>query len=341
MTLSERKKAILAAVINSYIRFGEPISSKALCDILDLSLSSATLRNEMSDLCSLGYLEQPHTSAGRIPTALGYKFYISDLMKNEPLSGETRLLIDTMLEELGGTFDGVAHRVGDVLSGLLQLPVIISFKASGDSTVKRVELSAIGNHLLVIVIGTSQGVVENRMLHVGGGNLARTMEDFQRLCNEYIIGRPLDSLSRTYFQTVATAGGISLMEINSVLFDMIEHIKEPRVIIRGESNLLHRFERSFELRGLIDLLSQKERMLSLLSKTDSPVGVVFGNDTGVSEFHSSTMVVAEYSAGDSRLGKIGVICPMRTDYESLIPSVEYFAKKMSLAITDTLKALED
>lgn len=341
MELNERKRAILAAVIKSYIERGEPIGSKALCDVLDLSLSSATLRNEMSDLCELGYLEQPHTSAGRIPTALGYKLYISDLMNQAPVSSDMKLIIDSKLEGLCGDVDEITLRASDCLSDMLRLPVIISSQSDERNTVKRIELLSMGRRLLFAVLITSNGMVKNRMLHLSGELSPETAAKFQSVCEEYIIGRPLSEMTRTHFQTVAMAGGISLMSLNAALFEMIEESKNSQFSLRGESNIFHCFGHSFESRGLIDLLSQKERMLSLLSQVEEPVGVIFGNDTGIDEFRSSTLVVAKYKAGENTLGHIGVVCPMRIGYEWLIPSVEYFAKRMSKAINETLTDLED
>ena len=341
MELSERKRAILAAIIKSYIERGEPVGSKALCDILDLSLSSATLRNEMSDLCSLGYLEQPHTSAGRVPTALGYKLYISDLMKQSPVSNDMRFMIDATLEELSGDVDDIMLRASDYLSDMLQLPVIISSMSDERNVIKRAEVLPMGRRLLFLVLITSNGVVKNRLLHTNGDMPQELLEKFQSVCKEYIIGKQLCELSKTYLQTMAMAGGIQLMGLTAALSEIIEDSKHPQFRLRGESNIFEAFERSFESRGMIELLSQRDRMLSLLTKAPKPIGVVFGNDTGIEEFRSSTLVVSEYKAGDNTLGHIGVVCPMRIGYEWLIPLVKYFADRMSKVIDKTLTDLED
>ena len=341
MELNERKRAILTAIINSYVERGEPIGSKALCDMLDLSLSSATLRNEMSDLCSLGYLEQPHTSAGRIPTVLGYKLYVEDLMKRAPLSGEMKLVIDSLLSEVSGDVEEITHRSGQILSELTGLPVLVSALSDDSSTVKRIELVPMGRHSLLIVLITSSGIMKSRMVKCSIPLSSSLLERFYNLCEVYIIGKPLSMLTRSYSQQLAASGDITLMELTAALFSQIEDTKRSQFNLRGETNLFRCYGQGAESHRLMELLSQKERMLSLLSGVHGPIEVLFGGDTEINELKSATLVLAKYSTGGQELGQIGVIGPVRMSYERIIPSIEYFASQMSKVISDTLTDLED
>ena len=340
--LSERKRAILKAIISSYVEHGEPIGSKALCDMLGTTLSSATLRNEMSDLCSLGYLEQPHTSAGRVPTVLGYKLYIDDLMGREALSGDTKLVIDSLLEGLSGDVDEIIRRGGQILSELTGLPVLISTRSDESNSVKRIELVPMGRHSLLAVLITSNGIMRSRMVRSDGALTPALLDSFYKLCTEYIIGKPLYTLGRAYLQQlVASFGDISLLSLVAALFDMIEDAKRSEVSLRGESNLFRFYGQGAQTHRLIELLAQKDLMLSLFDTVEAPVGVLFGNDTDIQELKSATLILAKYSSGDRVIGQIGVLGPTRMSYERVIPSIEYFAKGLSRVISETLTDLED
>lgn len=341
MELNDRKRAILSAIIRNYVENGEPIGSKALCDMLDFSLSSATLRNEMSDLCELGYLEQPHTSAGRIPTVLGYKLYISDLMHRDALSGEMKLIIDSLLEGISGEVGDITARASQILSELTGLPVIVSCATGEHDTVKKLELLPMGRHSVLAVLITSHGVMKNRILRVGG-DVSTAIAKFNELCGAYIIGRELSSLTRSYSQQlIASAGDLSLMSLTAAAFELIEDAKLSSLSIRGESNLFRCYNRDGEVQRIMELLAQKDVMLSLLSRVDTPVGVLFGNDTEINELQPTTLVVAKYNRGGHELGRIGIIGPTRMSYDRVIPSLEYFADKMSRVLSNTLTDLED
>lgn len=332
----------MTAIINAYVETGEPIGSKALCDILDFSLSSATLRNEMSDLCELGYLEQPHTSAGRVPTVLGYKLYIDDLMKRDALSGEMKLIIDSMLDGVSGGIDEITRSAGQILSELTGLPVLTSTISNSSDTVKKIELLPMGKHSMLAVLITSGGIMKSRMLRSPTPIIGEQIKEMHDLYNKYIIGRPLSVLDRVYLQQLAAAASdISIVSLSAALFELIEDAKQSHFNLRGESNLFRCYSQGGEAHRLFELLSQKELMLSLIQGVPEPVGVLFGKDTDITDLKPATIVLAKYSTGGHELGQIGVIGPMRMSYERVIPSLEYFAKKMSKVISDTLTDLED
>ena len=342
MELNERKRAILSAIIRAYAEHGEPIGSKALCDMLDFSVSSATLRNEMSDLCELGYLEQPHTSAGRVPTVLGYKLYISDLMNRDTLSGDMKLIIDALLDGVSGEVGDITSRAGQILSELTGLPVITTSVMSEHDTVKKIELVPMGRRSVLAILITSKGLFKNRICRTSCDVNESFLQKFYSICGTYIIGKPLSLVSPTYAQQViASAGEISLMALIGDILDMLEEIKRSSLTLRGESNLFRCYSRDGEVQKAMELLSQKDVMLSLLSQVDAPVGVLFGDDTQISELRPATLVVARYSHDGHELGKIGVIGPTRMSYDRVIPSLEYFASKMSKVISETLTDLEE
>lgn len=337
MELNERKRAILSAIISAYTKYGEPIGSKALCNMLDFNLSSATLRNEMSDLCELGYLEQPHTSAGRIPTILGYKLYIDDLMKRDSLSGEMKLIIDSMLDGVSGGVDDITAASSQMLSELTGLPVITSVISDINDEVKKIAFIPMGRQSVLTVLVTANGIMKSKVYKCCKEIDDQLIAGMYSLCDKYIIGKPLCTLTKTYLQQIiAFADGISMISLIASLFELIEDAKRSNVTLRGESNLFRYHTRDGEVQRLMELLAQKDKMLSLISNIDTPVGVLFGNDTDINELKPATIVLAKYNADGHELGQIGVIGPTRMLYDHLIPSVEYFATKMSKVISEAL-----
>ena len=308
-----------------------------MCDMLDFTLSSATLRNEMSDLCHLGYLEQPHTSAGRIPTVLAYKLYIDNLMKRDAVSGDMKLIIDSMLSNISGGVDDIALSASQILSELTGMPVITSRIADLSDRVKRVAFMPLGAKAILIVLMTENGIVKSTSLRCDINSNPQIIEQLRNLCEEHIVNKPLISLTKTYLQQLITfTDDISIISLIAPLFELIEDSKSSKIILRGESKLFRCCNHDGEVFRLFELLSQKELMLSLFSSVESPIGVLFGNDTDINELKPTTIVLAKYGTAEHTLGQIGIIGPTRMSYERLIPSLEYFAKKMSEVISESL-----
>ena len=345
MELTPRKHAILSAIINSYIATGEPVGSKALCELLDFGLSSATLRNEMSDLCSMGYLEQPHTSAGRVPTYSGYRIYVDDIMNSKNLSPEIKLAIDSTLETVSHTPEQMSERACQILADLTGLPSFTLTVTNPEAKIKRVRLIPMGKKTLLLAIISTDGVTKSRIVLSDCDVNEELLSIFSNICKVFIVGHKLQELSTAYLQTiVARLGdyGLMLMPLLSTTFDVIGEMAEPRLEFKGESNLLSGYRRESDALRLGELIKQKEAIIALASRMSSPIAVVFGDDYGRGfSGSSSSMVVAKYRTGDRELGRIGVIGPTRISYEQLIPSIEYFADRLGKLMTKALRDMED
>ena len=163
MELTPRKKAILCSIIKTHIITGEPVGSKCETLLNDIGVSSATLRNEMSDLCEMGYLTQPHTSAGRVPTSAGYKVYIDSLRENMLISDSTRDMINKLLDQSFNDPESLQETAGEILSDLTGLPTIVSSIRTDSCYVRRVEMAPMSRHSLLMVMITSDGVARSRM----------------------------------------------------------------------------------------------------------------------------------------------------------------------------------
>ena len=166
MELSERKEKILAAVVEQYIKTGEPVGSKALLDSLDMSVSSATVRNEMADLGYLGLLDQPHTSAGRVPTGEGYRYYVDNLVPESELSEESRRLIDAGIGNANGDPESLLRHAGEALAYLTQCAAVMTTPSGENTKIKRVELVPISPHTAMIVLLASNGILRSKLFRL-------------------------------------------------------------------------------------------------------------------------------------------------------------------------------
>ena len=343
--LSERKKAILSAVISSYIANGEPIGSKLLCSMLNTNLSSATLRNELSDLCSLGLLTQPHTSAGRIPTCSGYRMYVNNIMKPTAVSPEVRLAIDSTLESISHTPEQMPVLACQILADLTGLPSFCATMANDSAKVKRVRLIPIGKKTMLMVIVSTDGITKSRIVLSDYEVGEALLSVFSNICKICIVGHKLNELNTPYLQTIiARVGdyGLAVMPLLSEAFQIIAEMFEPQLHFRGESKLLSKYKQESDALLIGELLSQKQAVIDLAASMKAPVGVIFGDDYGHRiEAGQSCMVLAKYRTGGGDLGRIGVLGPIRMPYEQLIPSIEYFASRLGFLMTRALRDMED
>ncbi|MBR6510534.1 MAG: heat-inducible transcription repressor HrcA [Clostridia bacterium] len=344
MELTPRKQAVLKAIVKAYIETGEPIGSKNLTAMLENAPSSATLRNEMSELCELGLLHQPHTSAGRIPTSLGYRFYVDNLFEKAKLDFEISEFIDNSISNLGCEAEEIPNIAAQVLSKLTGLPAIACLINEKPPRVKRIELLPIGRSSLMLLLITSDGRTRNRVLRTASGLGSTALTDFEELINRRIIGKEISKLTKAYMQSVIAEAGINsltLMPFLSAIFEAALEIEETDVTIKGENALYNICADESTARKIINLIKQRDPIISILENIGDNVGAVFGADTSYTELRYDTVIAAKFNGFDKYRGYIGVIGPNRMSYEQIMPVIEYTAERLSHIMTEAQKDMED
>lgn len=343
MELTPRKRAVLAAVIKTYIETGEPVGSKVLSGLLENAPSSATLRNEMSDLCSLGLLAQPHTSAGRVPTSLGYNLYISSLMEPERLGGATKDYINLHLGAVGCDPQNIPKLAADTLSELTGLPAIWGFSVAKEVYLKHTELLPVSRKSGILLIVTSDGRTLSRMVRFPEGMNEVLKQRFYDAVNSRLKYKSLLEFNKVGLQNLMTALGIdffSLMPVFTELYSMAEEAGSSKVQISGISNLYNLFGEAGSNRFL-NFTANSDLLLSLTSQKGDETKVFFGNELNAPELEDKVMVLSDYSLNNGFCGKIGVIGNSRMSYEQIIPSIEYVASKLSELMTEAKLDMED
>ncbi|MBE6777109.1 MAG: heat-inducible transcription repressor HrcA [Ruminococcaceae bacterium] len=339
--LTPRKQAVLKAIVKAYIETGEPIGSKILTSLIENAPSSATLRNEMSELVSMGLLEQPHTSAGRIPTRDGLKLYISDLMQKTEISPEDKGFIDARFENLTEMPEKIPAKAGEILSDLTHLPVIACLISPDTAVIKKIELMHISRNTVMLLIVTSDSRTRNRIFRLPEDFTQDMLERFTEIAQTKIKGKHLEELSIGYMQSLVASLGIDafgIMPLISSVFETISEIDNMSVDLSGVSRLYNVCGNEESARRIISLVESRDPIISLFERVGD--GVVFGKDTGYSEFENDTLIAARFTS-EKYKGYIALLGSDRISFERIIPVIEYTAQKLSKVIADAQKDMED
>lgn len=344
MELTPRKKIILSEIVKAHIAHGEPVGSKFLCEATKLGLSSATIRNEMSELSEMGYLEQPHTSAGRVPTASGYRMYVTGLLDKNTPSAPIKASIDKAIEKVALDPEHLTATAGQVLSDLTGFTTVAMTIPEASAFIKRIELLPMGKRMALLVLVTSDGIARSRICRTGDNLTTSAIRAFDRIAAVDIVGTELNCFNGVFLQTLAAKMGdfsLILMPLITALFEMIENVCHSQLDLKGESNLYSVYNKDIDARQIVDFISRRDAILSILSEIPDPVSVVFGDDSGIDVLKPSSMVVAKFGSNQNEVGRIGVIGPTRMAYEDLIPSISYFAKQLGKVLEQSIRDLDD
>lgn len=328
MELGERKRHVLRAVIETYIRTGEPIGSKAVVDQLDNAVSSATIRNDMAELSARGYLFQPHTSAGRIPTVSAFRLYIDHLMPRRTLDEKSRREIDDMLENCSRDPEKLVDTASKALAEETRCAAVTTTPWEQNATVQRIELLSLSPQVTAIVLMTGSGIVRNRVARsdreVPAEWITRLAEELRRRFN----GVPLAEIGAIDAQGVMTAMGeygFACLPLVSAFVELAAEAAHFELMLSGQFNLLQRSDLTQEnAYGILHFLTQRDSLSHMLSAHSDGLRVVLGEESPRPELNGSGIIVTRYRGGGS-VGSIGLIGPLRMDYAGLIPRVEYFA----------------
>ena len=332
MELTERKKQILRAIVDSYIRTEEPVGSKTISQLPGMDFSPATIRNEMADLTSMGLLEQPHTSAGRVPSAAGYRLYVDELMQNYRLSMDETKTINQAMEVKMQEVDKMISQVGKLVSKMTDLPAYAVAARSSQRTVKRFDLilAETGSFILVVMLSDNQ--VQNKLIRLP---LDVSQEDLRLLSavlNASLTELTADEITPELLAKVtrSAAGAASLVPV--IVDYTVELLKKTHseVYMTGQAKLLgqpeyHDVEKAQEV-----LTSLDEDVISNLPATLSSgtTQILVGPENVAKELKDSSVVITKFDIGDGMQGMIGVVGPTRMDYAKITARLSYFAENL-------------
>ena len=348
MALSDRKKRILRAIVEAYIATAEPVGSKAVAQLAGLDVSTATIRNEMADLTEQGYLEQPHTSAGRIPSAAGYRLYVNELMDRQQLTiQETQRINDALnlkMEEL----DRVIDRAGKVLSQLSDYPVFTMAAAKERATVKRFDLLMVEENAFIAVVMTDSSVVKNKLIHIPGQLTDPQLQMLSAVLNSSFVGLSREEMEETLdkMETRTAPGAFELIAlVVEFAMEVLEGQREQKFRTAGITHLLEHPEyRSLDkAKPLMAYLSEEsdEPRLPATLDTGKNMNILIGPENVNDALKDTSVVMASYDIGDNIRGVIGVVGPTRMDYAKVTARLSYFADSLTRMFGKELPAPEE
>lgn len=340
--LDARAQHLFRVLVENYISDGQPIGSRTLARVSELDVSPATVRNIMSDLEVLGYLHSPHTSAGRVPTAQGYRFFVDTLVEVKPLrssvvSGLKSRLVDTSVNQ-----KAVVETASSLLSSLTHMAGVVTMPRQDTAAFRQIEFLNLSEQRILAILVVDQKEVHNRIIHLDKDYSSSELREAANYLNELLAGRSLhdvrklllkelDSVRQDMNDLMRTA-----IVLGEKIFTQEGDSKENNYIVDGQTNLMEFEELSNveKLRGLFDAFSQKKQILHLLDRCICAEGVqiFIGSESGYEVFDDCSVVSAPYKINEDVKGVLAVVGPTRMAYDRVIPIVDVTAKLLSEAL---------
>jgi heat-inducible transcriptional repressor len=341
--LDERAQTLLRILVDKYIREGQPVGSRTLSRDSGLDLSPATIRNIMSDLEELGFVDSPHTSAGRIPTIKGYRFFVDTLIKLTPPSGDDLLRFAQGLNEVAGDPQALAISVSNLLSAVTRLAGIVTVPRRVQTSLRQIEFLPLSGKRVLAILVINDREVQNKILNVQRDFSSDELRRATNYLNDRFSGRSLPQVRELLLAELKK----TRESMNALMVEAIEMAHqvfpdtepEPEFVLAGETNLmgLEQLADVETLKGLFEAFGRQRDILHLLDQSMRAEGVqiFIGHELGYQLLDNCSIVAAPYVTEDDTMGVLGVIGPTRMAYERVIPIVDVTAKLLGRVLKST------
>lgn len=337
MELSDRKKRILASVVEKYIMTGEPVGSKVLCG--SLAVSSATVRNEMSFLSEFGYLEQPHTSAGRIPSQKGLRYYVDNLMPGCDISDADRFTIENRFNNFAGEPEDIIKEAVSLLSDMTGCVAAAVTPYDVNAVIKRAELVPLSRKSALVVVLVSTGVVKSRICRCDTELDYHTAELFYNIAGAAFIGKRSYELTTATLQTIAASLGDKVFVMIPLLFTLCELANDAshcHVVTEGQSKLLGYKELEPYAYDIFEYLKQSAGISELLNAGRSELTISIGRESMNRALENASIISSKYAVSGKNVGSLGVIGPLRMDYSAIVPNIKFISKTVGKVLSEVI-----
>ena len=332
--LDERKKKVLQAIVEEYINTAEPVSSGSITKGHGLDYSSATIRNDMAQLENIGFLDKPHTSAGRVPSAEGYRYYVNELLKEDNLALEEIKYIQNKLKIKVNEIEDLTKVATTTLSEITHYTTVAVGPKADKQIIEEIKFVSLGQRMLMVVIVTDTGLVKETIIKFDEDITESQVDTLNNLFNTRLRGKPLSKIDKPMAEYIFSEVHYSIGIMNAL-------INQINKIIEEENNniFLEGAKRSFDLpefksmkvaKNFINLLDAKDEMLEIFNSGEAEdINVFIGNDDENSNLKDFSIITFKHTLGDKDLGTIGIIGPKRMDYAKVISVMKYISKKLN------------
>ncbi|MDI3534440.1 MAG: heat-inducible transcriptional repressor [Thermosediminibacterales bacterium] len=343
--LDERKQKILKAIIDDFIITAEPVGSRTIARKYNIGISPATIRNEMSDLEEMGYLEQPHTSAGRIPSDKGYRFYVDFLMKLRKLTPEEiKNIKDVSLYKKINGIEELLEQTTKVLSQITRYTSVALGPQLKKTTLKHLQLVPVENKRVLMVIVTNSGLVEHKLLSLPKNVTESDLERVSNIINDKLSGLAIGDISDDVISNVKK----EIIGFSSDVFDMaiefllknLQIYTDSKLFLYGTTNIfnLPEFRDIEKARNFLSILEDKELLCEILSNSfmSKDIVITIGSENKYQEIKNCSVITTTYKINGKTIGSIGVVGPTRMEYSKVVSIVRFLSENMSQLISKIL-----
>ena len=346
MALDERKKLILRAIVEDYIQNAEPVGSRSIAKNTDLHLSAATIRNEMGDLEEMGFLVQPHTSAGRIPSSQGFRFYVDTLMERYRMTNsEIKQLRGAMLHKIR-ELDKIVKDVSAAFSNFTSLPTFGVVPTIDYGAIKAIKLVSVDEKALMVIVSDNSGRIKNKLLRLREPVSDSMLKRMTDVLNENLAGYTRSQINLDRIIGVVNAVGENHEILSSVLElvdEAISEIDKREIYMEGSTNILRfpEYNEITKIKEIFEFFDNKTMLESLVQKlpaiNDGEVSVFIGDENELPQLKNNSVILSTYKAGPNLTGIIGVVGPMRMDYAKVVSGVGFFSKQLGKMLSERLE----
>ena len=332
--LDERKKKVLQAIVEEYIKTAEPVSSGSITKGHGLDYSSATIRNDMAQLESIGFLDKPHTSAGRVPSAEGYRYYVNELLKEDNLTLEEIKYIQNKLKIKVNEIEDLTKVATTTLSEITHYTTVAVGPKADKQIIEEIKFVSLGQRMLMVVIVTDTGLVKETIIKFDEDITESQVDTLNNLFNTRLRGKPLSKIDKPMAEYIFSEVHYSI----GIMKAIIEQIN--RIVEEENNNIfLEGAKKSFDLpefksmkvaKNFVNLLDAKDEMVEIFNSGDAEdINVFIGDDDENSNLKDFSIITFKHTIGDKDLGTIGIIGPKRMDYAKVISVMKYISKKLN------------
>lgn len=341
--MDERKKKVLAAIVQDYVNTAEPVGSRTIARKYNLGVSPATIRNEMADLEELGYIEQPHTSAGRVPSDLGYRYFVDFLMERYLLNNQEEEMIRQRFNQRMQEMENVIQRATELLSQITNYTAVVLGPHLYRATFQHIQLLPLAPTRALLVVVTNARVVEHHVLDIPASMTRQDLERVSQVLNSKLRGLALEQVRKDVLREIYRNLDLQRQVLN-VVMELLEQSfrsdREEKVYLGGTLNILNQpeFKDVAKLKTLLGVLEEGKLLRELLQdEAGAGLSVRIGGENRYQEISECSLVTATYEIDGQVVGKVGILGPTRMDYPKAMALVEFITQNLSEALAKWVK----
>ncbi|NMA83275.1 MAG: heat-inducible transcription repressor HrcA [Epulopiscium sp.] len=338
MDLNKRKLQILHAIISDYLETAEPVGSRTISKKYNLGISSATIRNEMADLEELGFIIQPHTSAGRIPSDQGYRLYVEQLMDYSAIEIQQLEIVRQIITEKIDKIESMIQDISKLVAMITNYTTLISTPQTHKAKLKHIQLVPLDERTIIIVTVTDSNLVRNHLLNIVKPISSHALIQLSNMLNQALQGLTLEEMNSSLIGELKQQMGeygVIMEDVFHIIVETIQSVNEPEIYLSGAIRILDfpEFNDVLKAKTLFHALEEKEFLTSILSPKPSKqkhnnISITIGNENPVEEMKDCSIVTTTYKMGDQTVGTIGILGPTRMDYGRVVATLSNLVEHM-------------